>query len=361
MESSNPALKKSFDIESRLNDIQKEYDRYLQLITKGSRASPDFKEALIKIGEMEAVISLKQKIEGLDKKIAEAKELGLSGEEEIEKLAAEELKDLVAKKKRVEIEIAGMLFPEDPRDLKSAIVEIRAGVGGEEASLFARDLFRMYSRFCEKRGYKAEVLNSHLSDNGGFKEIIFIAKGKGAYRDLKNESGVHRVQRIPETENYGRIHTSAATVAVFPDVEEKGIAISSGDLKIDTFRSSGAGGQSVNKTSSAVRITHIPTGMVINCQDERSQMQNRAKGLKILKVRLQALYETEQKGKIDSERKTLVKTGERSEKIRTYNFPQNRVTDHRINLTTHNLDSFMEGNIEVVIEGLKGAGHEEKN
>ena len=302
---------------------------------------------------MEGIISLKKKLEYAEKKIGEARELSLSGDEELRGLAKDEIDVLVEEKERVELEISSLLFPDDPKNLRNAVIEIRAGVGGEEASLFARDLFRMYSRFCEKQGYKTEVLSSNQSDAAGFKEIIFMARGKGAYRDFKNEGGVHRVQRIPETENYGRIHTSAATVAVFPDVEEREISINPGDIRIDTFRSSGAGGQSVNKTSSAVRITHVPSGMVISCQDERSQLQNRVKALKILRVRLQALYETEKKGKIDSERKALVKTGERSEKIRTYNFPQNRITDHRIDLTVHNLDRVMEGNIEEIIESLK--------
>ena len=211
----------------------------------------------------------------------------------------------------------------------------------------------MYSRFAEKKGYRIEVMNTHTSDIAWFKEIIFLVRGKGAYKDLKNEGGVHRVQRIPDTESYGRIHTSAATVAVFPDIEEKEVRIDPNDLRIDTFRSSGAGGQSVNKTSSAVRITHLPTGLVISCQDERSQIQNRAKGLKILKVKLQSLYEIEKKGKIDNERKSVVKTEERSDKIRTYNFPQNRVTDHRIYLTLYNLDNIIEGNIEELIENLR--------
>ena len=344
---------KDFNLKQKLDAIQKEYNGYLKIVSGEQKKSAQFRDAIIKIGEMEELITLKKKLELLDAKVDDTKELAQGCEDDICELAREELKSLSAEREGVESEIFSRLFPEDPRNLGNAIVEIRAGVGGEEASLFARDLFRMYSRFCEKNGYRTEILSTHSSEAAGFKEIIFIVIGRGPYRDLKNESGVHRVQRIPDTENYGRIHTSDATVAVFPDVAEKDIKINPGDLKIDTFRSSGAGGQSVNKTSSAVRITHIPTGMVISCQDERSQIQNRAKGLKILKVRLQSLYETEKKGKIDDERRSLVKTGERSEKIRTYNFPQNRITDHRIDLTLYNLDSIMEGNIEELIKNLK--------
>ena len=349
----NSYAKKDSDIKVLLDDIQKRYNEYLKILTDKNKSSAEFKEAVIRIGQMEEIISLKKKLEFLNLKISEAKELSQNKEKDIGQLAREELESLVAEKKLVEEKIAFLLFPEDPTNLRNAVMEIRAGVGGEEAALFVRDLFRMYCRFCEKKGYITEVLSTHSSDTGGFKEIIFIVRGKGAYRDLKNEGGVHRVQRIPDTENYGRIHTSAATVAVFPDVEEQEIMIDQKDLKIDTFRSSGAGGQSVNKTSSAVRITHIPTGLVISCQDERSQIQNRAKALKILKVRLKSLYDSEKKGKIDSERKALIKTGQRSEKIRTYNFPQNRITDHRIELTLYNLDNIMEGNIEELIKNLR--------
>ncbi len=338
---------------SKLAEIQAEYDRHLSTVTGEERSSASFRESIVRIGELEEIIILKRRLESIEKRIREAEDIIRGGEDEMEALAREELQELEAEKKSAESEACSLLFPEDPDNLKNAIVEIRAGVGGDEAALFARDLFRMYSRFCEKKGYSVDLLTSHTGESPGFKEIIFIARGKGAYRELRHEGGVHRVQRIPDTENYGRIHTSASTVAVFPDVEDRDVKIDPADLRIDTFRSSGAGGQSVNKTSSAVRITHLPTGMVISCQDERSQIQNRAKGMKILKVRLQALYETEKKGKIDSERRALVRTGERSEKIRTYNFPQNRITDHRIDLTLYNLDSVMEGNMEELIDRLK--------
>lgn len=341
-------------LENKLDDVRKQYERYINLMTSGDKTSPEFKDAVIKLRGLEEIILLKNTRDNLNGKIAETKELLKGGDTGIRELAEEELRSLVEEKTLVEEKIRVILFPEKAENLKSAIVEIRAGIGGEEASLFARDMFRMYSRFCEKRGYGIDVLSTHQSGTAGFKEIIFLVKGRGAYGDLKYESGVHRVQRVPDTENYGRIHTSASTVAVFPETEEKEFKIDPGEIKIETFRSSGAGGQSVNKTSSAVRITHIPTGMVISCQDERSQLQNKVKGMKILRARLQNFYESEKKSKIDSERRESVKTGDRSEKIRTYNFPQNRLTDHRVELTLYNLDRVIEGDMDELIEILKG-------
>ncbi|MBN1445952.1 MAG: peptide chain release factor 1 [Candidatus Omnitrophica bacterium] len=339
-------------LEQKLREVKEQYDSLMNVVTAGSKTSSEFKEAVIKLRAMDEIISLKNERERLAERIRETSEVLNSGDNDIRELAGEELKVLAGEKSGVEEKIRAVLFPENADNVKNAIVELRAGVGGEEASLFVRDLFRMYSRYSEKKGWAVDVLASHQSGSG-FKEIIFLVKGKGAFGDLKYESGVHRVQRVPDTENYGRIHTSAATAAVFPETEEKELKIDPADLKIDTFRSSGAGGQSVNKTSSAVRITHIPTGMVISCQDERSQMQNKAKGLKILRARLQSFYESEKKSKMDSERKEFVGTGERSEKIRTYNFPQNRVTDHRIELTLYNLDRIMEGDMGEFIETLR--------
>ncbi len=340
-------------LEQKLREVKKQYDSLMNVVTSGSKTSSEFKEAVIKLGAMEEIISLANERERLGERIRETSEMLNSGDKGISELAEEELKFLAGEKSGVEEKIRAVLLPENADNVKNAIVELRAGVGGEEASLFVKDLFRMYSRYSEKKGWGVDVLNSHQSGSG-FKEIIFLVKGKGAYGELKYESGVHRVQRVPDTENYGRIHTSAATAAVFPETEEKELKIDPADLKIDTFRSSGAGGQSVNKTSSAVRITHIPTGMVISCQDERSQTQNKLKGLKILRARLQSFYESEKKSKMDSERRESVGTGERSEKIRTYNFPQNRVTDHRIELTLYNLDRIMEGEMEEFIETLRG-------
>jgi len=340
-------------IEGKLQEIEQEYESLLKIITSTTQTSAEFKNAAKRLKEIEGIIYLKREKDRIEKRIDEASEILESADEEMKKLAEEELSGLLAEQERIDSKIKELLFPESPENLKSAIVELRAGIGGEEASLFVRDMFRMYTRFCEKKGYEVEILSTSQSEKGGFKEIIFLVKGKGAYRDFKYERGVHRVQRIPETESYGRIHTSAATVAVFPEMEEEEVRIDPSDLKIDTFRASGHGGQNVNKTSSAVRITHIPTGIVVSCQDERSQIQNKIKALKILRARLQNLYETEKKSKIDSERKESVKSGDRSEKIRTYNFPQNRITDHRAGITLYNLDRIIDGDMEELIETLR--------
>ena len=273
-------------------------------------------------------------------------------DEELRELAKEEKKVLERKLKDLEHNLKIMLLPKDPNDEKNVIMEIRAGTGGEEAALFAADLFRMYTRYAEKKGWKVEVLSANETGLGGFKEVIFLIQGKGAYSRLKFESGVHRVQRVPVTESSGRIHTSAATVAVLPEAEDVEVEIKEDDLIIETFRSSGAGGQHVNTTDSAVRITHKPTGIVVSCQSERSQIQNRMKAMKILRARLKDYYERQKKQEIDSMRKSLVGSGDRSEKIRTYNFPQGRVTDHRINLTVYNLQEVLNGELDEIIDAL---------
>ncbi|MGC8977600.1 MAG: peptide chain release factor 1 [Candidatus Ratteibacteria bacterium] len=342
-------------VDKKIEEIKKKYKECLEYISQDKKDPEKLKDMLIKISFYEEILSLYQKREQIIKKLKEDREIveKETSDRELKDIAEEEIKILSEEKEKIERKIIDLLNPKRKQDEKNAIVEIRAGIGGEEASLFAGDLFRMYSKYCENNNYQIEILDSHPTSLGGFKEIIFLVKGKGAYGKLKYESGVHRVQRVPKTESYGRIHTSAATVAVFPEIEEREIKINPEELKIETFRASGHGGQHVNKTSSAVRITHIPTGISVSCQDDRSQIKNREKAMKILRARLKNYYEREKREKIDAERKKYVKSGDRSEKIRTYNFPQNRVTDHRINYTTYNLDKIMDGEIDELIEKLK--------
>lgn len=273
-------------------------------------------------------------------------------DDEMKEFVKEEIKDLETALEAIEEELRLLLIPKDPNDHKNVIVEIRGGAGGDEAALFSGVLFRMYSRYAERNRWKVEVMSTNEIGIGGFKEVIFMIKGKGAYSRLKYESGVHRVQRVPETEASGRIHTSTSTVAVLPEAEDVDIDIQEKDLKIDIYRSSGAGGQHVNTTDSAVRITHIPTGVVVACQDERSQIKNREKAMRILKTRIYDKMLTDQAAEIAEERKGQVGTGDRSERIRTYNFPQGRVTDHRINLTLYKLDAFVDGDLDEMIDAL---------
>ena len=275
-----------------------------------------------------------------------------STDAEMKALAREELADLEKRQTQVEEELRVLLLPKDPNDEKNVVVEIRAGTGGDEASLFAQEIFRMYNRYAESQGWRVEVLSTSLSGIGGLKEVIALIEGQRVYSKLKYESGVHRVQRVPATEQQGRIHTSAITVAVLPEADEVEIEIDPKDIRIDTFCSSGPGGQSVNTTYSAVRLTHLPTGMVVSCQDEKSQIKNRAKGLRVLRSRLYEMKLREQQQQITEERRSQIGSGDRSEKIRTYNFPQNRLTDHRIGLTIHQLDRVMEGKLDDIIEAL---------
>lgn len=271
-----------------------------------------------------------------------------------------ELNDLKKKNEQLEQELRILLLPKDPNDEKSVIVEIRGGAGGDEAALFAGDLFRMYTRYAENKGWRTEMLDANPSDLGGFKEVIFTVDGDGAYSKLKYESGVHRVQRVPTTESSGRIHTSTVTVAVLPEAEEVDIDINQNDLRIDTYCASGAGGQYVNKTESAVRITHLPTGVVVTCQDEKSQLKNREKAMRVLRAKILELEQEKQRSEVAEARKSQVGTGDRSERIRTYNFPQGRVTDHRIGLTLHKLDFVLNGELDELVDALITVGQSEQ-
>tara|TARA_B100002049_G_scaffold57865_1_gene41394 strand:- start:632 stop:1699 length:1068 start_codon:yes stop_codon:yes gene_type:complete len=300
----------------------------------------------------------KEYISVLDQ-IADDKEALESGDEDLKEIARGELNELEEQQTNLEEKLKVLLLPNDPNDDKNLILEIRAGTGGEEAALFAADLYRVYMRYAERNNWAFKVMNSNDTGIGGMKEVIVSMKGDRAYGMLKYESGVHRVQRVPKTETSGRVHTSAATVAVLPEAEDVDIEVNSADLKIDTYRASGAGGQHVNKTESAIRITHIPTGLVVTCQDESSQHKNRAAALKVLKSRLLAAEQEKAAAERAEERKSLVSTGDRSAKIRTYNFPQGRVTDHRINFTTYRLQEILDGNITEIIEQLKIAEQQE--
>lgn len=314
----------------------------------------EYKELKELVEKIERYEKLEKELEGVRSILEE------EDDDEMVQYLKEEEEKLVKEIEKLDKKIKFSLVPRDPEDSKNAIVEIRAGTGGEEAALFARDLFRMYTKYAEKKGWKISVTDLHETPLGGFKEVIFLVEGKDVYGRLKYESGVHRVQRIPVTETGGRIHTSSASVVVLPEAEEQEIEINPEELKIETFRASGPGGQHVNVTDSAVRITHIPTGIVVACQDERSQHKNRAKALRILRARLQDLYRKEREREIGSRRKSYIGTGDRSEKIRTYNFPQNRVTDHRINLTIYNLEGILDGDLDEILDKLQEVELEKK-
>ncbi len=292
--------------------------------------------------------------------LRQAREVAAESEGELAEMAAAEVAELEAEREAAREELRRLLMPKDPLDDRPAVVEIRAGTGGDEAALFAADLYRMYSRFAAESGWDVELISTSEGTLGGLKEVVFVVRGSEAYGRLRYESGVHRVQRVPETESQGRVHTSAATVAVLPEAEEVDVEIDPADLKIDVFRSSGPGGQSVNTTDSAVRVTHRPTGLVVSCQDEKSQHKNKARALKVLRSRLLDRRVAEQEAERARERRTQVGTGDRSMKIRTYNFPQNRVTDHRIHLTSHRLEAILAGDLGDVVEALRLAGAEER-
>lgn len=314
--------------------------------------SESFKKFSIEFKEIEPIVLKYGELKKVEHDILEAKELSGSEDGELSSFGKEELEELQRKKESILADIKLFLIPKDPLEDKNIIMEIRAGVGGEEAALFARDLFRMYIGFAEKRGWKTELLDSHATDIGGFKEVIFSISGKDVYKYLKYEIGVHRVQRVPETEASGRIHTSTATVAVLPEAEEVDYEINPDDLRIDVFHASGHGGQNVQKVATAIRIVHKPTGIMVTCQDERSQLQNKVKAMRILRARLFDMYEQEKEKEIVDKRRAQIGRGNRNERIRTYNFPQGRVTDHRINISLFNIQEFMEGNIDELVNSL---------
>ena len=339
----------------KLDQIESRYDEMTRELSSSEvlADSSRYQKLAKTHAELGEIVAKYREWKDIEKGLEDAKQLLLeSSDAEMKQLAHEEQRSLEARREIVERELKLLLVPKDPNDEKNVIVEIRAGTGGDEASLFAAELFRMYSRYAESQGWRVEVLESSPSPVGGVKEIVASIQGNKVYSKLKYESGVHRVQRVPATEQQGRIHTSAATVAVLPEADEIDIKIEPKDLRIDTFCSSGPGGQSVNTTYSAVRITHIPTGLVVSQQDEKSQIKNRAKAMRVLRSRLYEMEQAKQHEAIAAERRGQIKTGDRSEKIRTYNFPQNRVTDHRINLTLHQLTDVMDGKLAPLVDGL---------
>lgn len=328
------------EIETRLSDPEIVNNRQV------------YQDLIREHADLNKIVSVYREFKEILNGIEESTELLQDSDPEIKNLAQDELADLNQKKERLENDLKKLLLPKDPNDEKNVIVEIRAGTGGEEAALFASDLFRMYGRFAENHNWKVEVLTHHATGVGGIKEIIAMIHGKGAYSEFKYESGIHRVQRVPSTEAQGRIHTSAVTVAVLPEAEEVDVQIDPSELKIDVYRSTGPGGQSVNTTDSAVRITHLPSGLVVTCQDEKSQLKNKSKALKVLRARLLDKIAQEQNEKRSEERKSQVGSGDRSGRIRTYNFPQGRVTDHRIGLTLYKLDGILQGDLSELINEL---------
>lgn len=336
-----------------IDNLSGRYDEIMDEMASGELSGDRLAGLMKEQSELEPIVMKYREYKENEKQINDCLALiDNESDPELKELAKEELSEAKSKAPELENDIKLLLLPKDPNDEKNVIVEIRAGAGGDEAALFAGDLFRMYTRFAEKNNWKIDTMNSNENGIGGFKEITFMVIGRGAYSRLKYEGGVHRVQRIPVTESGGRIHTSTATVAIMPEAEEVDVDIDMNDVKFDVFRASGNGGQCVNTTDSAVRLTHIPTGIVISCQDEKSQLKNKDKALKILRAMLYELERERAHSEEDEIRKSQVGTGDRSEKIRTYNFPQGRVTDHRIKFTTHNIDAVMNGDLDEIIDNL---------